>query len=127
MHIKKAIDDGIVRYNDYDEVVVSSEFVHTMNTPIVQPQAATVTIDHHNGYIRALVGGRNVVGNVLYNRASNPLPTGSAIKPLSVYGPAIDTQIFTAASVQHDVPTYDLNPASSSPWPVNVTGGYRGL
>lgn len=124
---KKAIDDGIVRYNDYDEVVVSSEFVHTMDTPIVQPQAATVTIDHHNGYIRALVGGRNVVGNVLYNRASNPLPTGSAIKPLSVYGPAIDTQIFTAASVQHDVPTYDLNPASSSPWPVNVTGGYRGI
>jgi penicillin-binding protein 1A len=123
---KKAFDDEIVWYNEHDELVVDAKYVSVSDAPIVQPQSATVTLDHHNGYVRALVGGRNVVGNVLFNRATNPLATGSSIKPLSVYGPAIDTQIFTAASVVDDVPTYHLNPGSSQPWPTNI-GGYRGI
>lgn len=95
---------------------------------IVQPQSATVVIDYHTGALKAIVGGRNVQGQKIYNRADNPRQPGSSIKPLSVYLPAIDTKTFTAASVVDDVPTF-LGP-NKSRWPFNwyeKTTKYRGL
>ena len=95
---------------------------------IVQPQSATVVIDYHTGALKAIVGGRNVQGQKIYNRAVNPRQPGSSIKPLSVYLPAIDTKEFTAASVMDDVPTF-LGPDNTR-WPFNWYEGstkYWGL
>ncbi len=93
------------------------------NQGIIQPQSAMVIIDYRTGEIKALVGGRNIKGQKLYNRAINPRQPGSSIKPLSVYTPAIDNG-WTAADVVDDVPHYDHN---GHLWPRNWYKGYRGL
>ncbi len=48
---------------------------------------------------------------------------GSSIKPLSVYGPAIEMGLITPASVIDDNP-YLLN---GQVWPLNVSANYGGL
>lgn len=57
-----------------------------------QPQAASVIIDQHTGYIVAMVGGREEpIQKRQLNRAyQSSMPVGSSIKPLAVYGPALD-------------------------------------
>lgn len=59
---------------------------------LTQPQAAVAVMDYRNGYITALVGGRQAPGGSLeFNRSyQSTMPVGSSIKPLSVYGPAIE-------------------------------------
>lgn len=52
---------------------------------IIQPQVASVIIDQNTHEVKALVGGRNVSGGRLLNRALVPRQPGSAIKPISVY------------------------------------------
>ena len=62
----------------------------TMETP--QPQAATVILDPHSGQIRAMIGGRDEPQQrKLWNRAyQSHMEVGSSIKPISVYGPALE-------------------------------------
>jgi len=88
------------------------------STGVIQPQSAMVIIDYHTGELKAIVGGRNVTGQRIYNRATNPRQPGSSIKPLSIFTPAIDTGAFTAASVLDDRPVY-LSGDSTTRWPVN--------
>ena len=59
---------------------------------VVQPQAAAAVTNWHTGELVAVVGGRNEpVQKKLLNRAyQQPMPVGSSLKPLSVYGPAFD-------------------------------------
>ncbi len=90
---------------------------------VVQPQSATVVIDYTTGEIKALVGGRDIGGSKLFNRALSQRQPGSVIKPIAVYLPALDNG-FTAADVIDDVPHYDHN---GNLWPKNWYSGYRGL
>jgi len=99
-------------------LLIDKENYYVSDTGIVQPQSAMVILDYHTGYLKAIVGGRNITGQKIYNRATNPRQPGSSIKPLSVYTPAIDSGRYTAASVIDDIPTY-LNGSSSVRWPYN--------
>ncbi|MCC9295915.1 PBP1A family penicillin-binding protein [Clostridium sp. WLY-B-L2] len=77
---------------------------------IVQPQASAVVMDYHSGEVKALVGGRGTQPARSFNRAASEnylRPSGSSIKPLTVYGPAIDSKKFTAASIFEDSPLSD--------------------
>jgi penicillin-binding protein 1A len=85
---------------------------------IIQPQSAMVIIDYHTGELKAIVGGRNITGQKIFNRAINPRQPGSSIKPLGVYLPAIDSKKLTAASVFDDVPSY-LSGDPNVRWPKN--------
>ncbi|MBN2898333.1 MAG: transglycosylase domain-containing protein [Clostridia bacterium] len=85
---------------------------------IIQPQSSMVIIDYHTGELKAIVGGRNITGQKIYNRAINPRQPGSSIKPIGVYLPAIESRQYTAASVIDDVPTY-LGSSPSQRWPLN--------
>lgn len=85
---------------------------------VIQPQSAMVIIDYTTGHLKAIVGGRNVTGQKIYNRAINPRQPGSSIKPIGPYLAAIDSREYTAASVIDDVPTY-LGPDSNVRWPLN--------
>lgn len=55
------------------------------NNGVIQPQVASVIIDQHTHEVKALVGGRDVSGGQLLNRAIIPRQPGSSIKPISVY------------------------------------------
>ncbi len=73
--------------NKIEEIISDSITIET-----VEPQAAAVVIDQHTGEIRAIVGGRHEPQiRKGINRATHSLvEVGSSIKPLSVYGPALD-------------------------------------
>ena len=94
------------------------------------PESAAVIIDGKTGAVRALVGGR---GEKSANRAfclatKARRSPGSALKPISVYAPAIEKDLITWASVFDDVPVKFLKTASGySLWPKNNPRIYSGL
>ncbi|MFT9494861.1 transglycosylase domain-containing protein [Anaerosolibacter sp.] len=108
---------------DNGTLLVNKEHFYISDQGVVQPQSAMVIMDHQSGEIKALVGGRDIKGRRLYNRAINPRQPGSAIKPLSVYTPAIDNG-WTAADVVDDAPNYD---EKGNLWPKNSYKGFHGL
>lgn len=68
-------------------------------------QAGTTIMNYHTGEVKVIVGGRGEQEALSYNRAASNRflrPPGSAIKPLTVYSPAIDTKVLTAASIIQD-------------------------
>ncbi len=91
----------------------------------IQPQGSIVITDYTNGQVKVMVGGRGgLEGKRLYNRANQPRQPGSSIKPIAVYGPAIQSgvdkgTVYTAGSTVEDAPT-------KSGWPKNWYSGYRG-
>ena len=109
----------------------------TLRQEVLQPQSAFVLIDHTNGQLKAMVGGRDIKGQFQYNRALSPRPPGSTIKPIGVYAPAIEMSA-NGEQVGSDIPTYGTywSPLSiivddemeykGRIWPRNWYGGYRG-
>lgn len=102
---------------------------------VVQPQASAVIMDYHTGEVKVIIGGRGEQPANSFNRAASDKfirPTGSTIKPLTVYSPAIDLKQATAGTVIEDSP---LSPEIGKQWPTNGkpydptnydTKGYRG-
>ena len=90
-------------------------------------QYAGIVLDPKSGDILGIVGAAGVKnGNRLLNYATVPAAPGSAIKPLSVYAPAIDAGVISSASVFDDVPLEFLG-AESRAWPKNSPTVYQGL
>lgn len=90
-----------------------------------QLQAGMVIIDNTTGDVVAMCGGLGEKeGSLTLNRAAQSYRSpGSCIKPLAVYGPALDLGLITPATVYDDTPlTYD-----GEPWPKNYDRTYRGL
>lgn len=76
-----------------EEVVSNPKYYYggfTDKNGIIQPQVASVIIDQKTHEVKALVGGRNVSGGRLLNRALVPRQPGSSIKPISVYLTALN-------------------------------------
>lgn len=69
-------------------------------------QGAMVVMDWRTGEVKGIVGGRDNSDTLRgFNRATQAFrQPGSSIKPLSVYGPALESGL-TAATVVDDVPT----------------------
>lgn len=86
-------------------------------------QSAMVIIDHKTGYVVGAVGALGEKGAGNLNRATQiRRQPGSSIKPIAVYGPALQENVITAAS------TYDDKPLSFGKWhPGNAYSGYKGL
>lgn len=88
-------------------------------------QAAAVVEDPHNGDILAVIGGRTFSQPFMEDLATNPSvqrSTGSSIKPLLEYAPAI-AKGYTQMSVIQDVPIFHVN---GQWWPHNDNHLYRG-
>lgn len=90
----------------------------------VKPQSAMVVLTPDGG-IAGIVGGRGQkTASLVQNRATlTTRQPGSSIKPISVYGPAMDAGIITPYSVMRDEPYTEIN---GSPWPRNDSGSYSG-
>lgn len=89
----------------------------------VRPESAMV-VANKDGEILGIVGGRGQkTGSLLLNRAETPRQPGSAIKPLAVYGPAMDAGIITPYTGMEDSAYEEIN---GKPWPRNDDRVYRG-
>ena len=93
-------------------------------------QGAMCIMDYH-GRVLGVVGGTGKnKGAMLLNRATmSTRPPGSTIKPIAVYGPALeksltddDVDIYWSTKFQ-DKPFMTVE---GEPWPVNLGGGYSG-
>ncbi len=97
--IQTILEDTIYNYGDRYPALNDSADAHyrVRNSDgtyedIIQPQAAAVVTDYRTGEIKAIVGSRvKPTQRLTLNRAADMnMPVGSAIKPLSVYAPAIE-------------------------------------
>lgn len=138
-------------FNDYPKFfreksgkLIVDESNYILRQKVVQPQSAIVIMDYRTGGIKAMVGGRNTTGKMLYNRATKPRQPGSSIKPLAVYSSALQMSVnaaekgdgmslsnsdgsswgsyITAGSVINDAPMI----VNGRSWPKNWYSGYRG-
>jgi len=93
-------------------------------TPV---QSAMVVLDPHTGGIRGIVGGREHEVKRGFNRAVQARrQPGSAIKPLAVYGPALELG-YPPATVIDDLPVAYRLTGGEVYTPENYDGRYRGL
>ncbi|MBR2541186.1 MAG: transglycosylase domain-containing protein [Mogibacterium sp.] len=79
--------DSEVQNAVYREFEDETNFPGTVDGSEVQ--ASMVITEVGTGYITAMAGGRNTTGSKLFNRALNARQPGSSIKPLAVYGAAL--------------------------------------
>lgn len=109
--------------NEAGNLIIDKKYFYRDQDGIVQPQSATVLMDYKTGQLKALVGGREVEGDKILNRAtSSARQPGSSIKPLAAYLPALDNG-YTAATAIDDIPFYNKGRI----WPKNWYSGYKGL
>ncbi|MBR2673871.1 MAG: transglycosylase domain-containing protein [Mogibacterium sp.] len=69
--------------------LVIAETGYSLGRRTLQPQAAMVIVGVGTGEVKAMVGGRQFTGEKLLNRAVGSRQPGSSIKPLAVYGAAL--------------------------------------
>ncbi len=86
-------------------------------------QSAMVVIDQSTGYVVGAVGVLGEKGAAELNRVTQAKrQPGSSIKPIGVYGPAMEEGVITISSVYTD------KPLKFGTWqPTNSYSGYRGL
>lgn len=91
----------------------------------VQPESAMVILDPYTGQVLGVVGGRGEkTDNMTLNRATmSRRQIGSAIKPVSVYAPAMNLGLIDYGSVRDDTP---LEWTGSRYWPKNAPAKYDG-
>ncbi len=67
----------------------------------VQPQASAVVLDYRKGELRAVVGSRTtpIIRKSLNRARQSYMEVGSSIKPLAVYGPALDAGVSPATVI----------------------------
>jgi penicillin-binding protein 1A len=106
-------------------IVTAGEDSALNQTRRTQVQGALVTIDSKNGYILAMVGGRQF-GVDQFNRVTSAqVEPGSAFKPL-YYSAAIDSRRFTPATMILDAPVVFTNPDGTAYEPLNYKGKWHG-
>ena len=88
--------------------------------------SAMTIVDPYTGDVLAMAGGvGEKEGSLSLNLATSRRTCGSAIKPLSVYAPAIDADLITPGSVFDDYPVR-LNDSGTGGYPKNSPVGYSG-
>lgn len=88
---------------------------------IPHPQGVIYTLDHHTGYVLAMVGGQDYARSE-YNRAVQACrQPGSTYKPI-YYSLALD-QGYSFDSLLNDIPKAEVDPVTGEVWvPVNLHG-----
>ncbi len=93
------------------------------NFPRKNMQSAMVVMDPYTGQVKGMAGGvGKKTGDFVWNRATHTLrQPGSSIKPIAVYGPAIENNLISAGSI------YEDKAITVGNWsPKNQYSGFRG-
>lgn len=126
--IQGIAEDVLYNWEDYPELADPSDAFAT-STQAEQPQAACVIYDYTSGEVRAVVGSRTPQTQFLVlNRATSAnMPVGSSIKPLAVYGPALDKG-FSPGAVASNLPVPIEGWGTAKGYPSNFSSStYRGM
>ena len=120
--VQKIMDDFFANEENYN----SEKYYDEETKEYIYPQVAMEVMDPKTGDIVGIIGGRGEKKGMLgLNRVTQaPKQPGSSIKPLTVYGYAMENNIITAGTTVDDFPL-QLN--ASRPWPSNFDGTYSGL
>ncbi len=107
------------RYEDQDGLHVLTH---------ADEQSGAIILQNNTSRILALGGGRDFSSNEV-NHALIRRQPGSSLKPLIVYGPAIETGLITTGSIIDDIPRHYYDPyAKSGDWfPQNWDHQFHGL
>jgi len=131
--IQQIVEDTLENWKKYPALRDPADKVYRAKnsdgsyTEIVEPQAAAVVLDYRTGELKAIVGGRTKpTQRKTLNRATDmKMPVGSAIKPISVYAPAIELGA-SPASVVYNMPlpiSGWKDDKGKDIWPKNYGGG----
>lgn len=131
--IQRLVENMLGTWNDYPLLRDPSDAVYRQRNrdgtyvEVRQPQAAAVILDYRTGELKAIVGGRDApTMRKTLNRATDmTMPVGSAIKPISVYAPAIELGQGPASIVYNmPVPIRGWNDGTGKDYyPSNYGGG----
>ena len=89
--------------NHLYEILNTNRYVQYVDDNV---QNAVVMLDSTTGAVRAINGGRKQTNLLAYNRATqNDRSTGSTIKPIMDYGPAIEYLNYSTGQTMVDKPT----------------------
>ena len=131
--MQSAVEDAVYNYDRYPKTAKSSDAVKRETNPdgtiteTEQPQAAATVVDYHTGEIKAMVGGRTPpAGLKMLNRATAKLPVGSSIKPITVYGPALEAGMGCGTIIQNIKGPVEGWAASSSEKSYPTAGSVNG-
>ncbi|NLE25665.1 MAG: penicillin-binding protein 1A [Clostridiaceae bacterium] len=126
LHIYSSMDPKIQKA--LDEVFSNPEFFSFDNKLTDEMPQAAMAILGKDGFVKGVYGGRGAKEGSVFNRATQAeRPPGSAIKPILIYGPGIDSKAITAATVVDDVKQYLLHDKPEQEWPRNVEKANYGL
>ncbi len=132
---QQAAENAVYNFSGYPAMRYSSDSYTVIGRNpdgsvirLTQPQAAVAVVDYRNGYITALVGGRQApTGSLEFNRSyQSTMPVGSSIKPIAVYGPAIERGCGTG-SIYYDYQMKINGWDSEKGYPANNSRTYSGL
>ena len=85
------------------DILNTTDYIQYISDDI---QSAVTVLDTKTGAVRAINGGRKPTTLLGYNRATSlERSTGSTIKPIIDYGPAIEYLEYSTGEPMHDVPT----------------------
>lgn len=84
--------DGYPKLADMSQNVITETISDSITIETIEPQAAAVVMDQYTGDIRAIIGGRTepIIRKGLNRATQSYVEVGSSIKPLSIYGTALD-------------------------------------
>ena len=120
---------GLRIYSTIDQDIqnaINTEFSEDYNFPysMEEPQAAMVVTEVGTGRIRAMVGGRNTSGQMLFNRATSPRQPGSSIKPLAVYSAALQkSEDYAKRGMPFPFVDYGIDKQGIRRWGSYITAG----
>lgn len=123
-HIYATIDMDVQK--QVDEIYADLENIPT-TASTQQLQSAIVVVDNRTGDVVAMAGGvGEKTGYLTWNRATqSTLQAGSCIKPLTVYGPALELGAISPATAVFDGPLYRTS--SGNLYPLNESRSYSGM
>lgn len=128
---------GLTVYTAMDEElqsIVEAYYADESNFPSGingRPQSAMMILDPRTGDVLAVAGavGQKTADRIQNYATDTKRPAGSAIKPLSVFAPALERGLITWSSIYDDEPLKNIaatGNGSGQPWPRNADGLYRG-
>ena len=120
---KTAENDSIFPSQSYSASAASSAMSKKKGEKIeYNPEVGMTVIQNKTGYVAGIVGGRNKTASLSMNRATQKFQPGSSTKPLTTYGPGIDSGQITAGTAFNDTSI------SIGGWrPKNSGGGNQGM